>query len=230
MKTLIKIYLCLLFMAGFGINLQAQESIEENIKNARAAFANIASKDAYTDNLAHVDMNILPIGLSKSINNVKITIAITQAAINAKNGYTEFDVYALAETSKNDSLLFGAKGIKLSYEGDIVGDAKLVLLKDKEIHISGDNVILRLLGSFEKLTGEMNGNLTYLEIDCQGFKSLGLAAEVELSKKLCSPVTNEGKPDTAAKARVIGKFQTQVTRFSSVQSASNWAMVFCNFG
>jgi len=220
MKTKIK-KLCLLalvFIGSVSISFAGEsvESIEGDLRKAQEMFALIDANNAYVDKLLSILNGIeLPVGLQKSFNNTRITIAASGGRINPLTNFTEFDFFARVEIGTKDTLFFGAKGIKLSYQGDIIGDAKLVLLKNKDIPIGGGNVIFRLLGSFDMQTGGM-GDLTYIEFDCQGFKGLGLSAEVELSHKLCHPVNEDGKPDTAAKSRVIGKFKTQAQGFDDI--------------
>jgi hypothetical protein len=193
--------------------------IDNALQDAKKIFALLDANNAYIDKLENLLNGIeLPVGLQKSINNTRITIAASGGRINPQNNATELDFFARLEIGTKDTIFFGAKGIKLSYNGDIIGDARLVLLKNQEIPIGGSYVILRLLGSFDMSTGNMN-DLTYVEIDCNGFKSLGLSAEVELSQSLCYPVDKDGRIDTVANKRVVGKFNTQISGLDDILAA-----------
>jgi hypothetical protein len=219
MKAIIKkICLAAFFLTGLTSACLATES-DDNLQKAKEIFSIIDANSAYIDKLENLSHGIeFPVGLQKSINNTRITIAASGGRINPQNNVTELDFFARLEIGTKDTIFFGAKGIKLSYGGDIIGDARLVLLKNKEIPIGGSYVILRLLGSFDIQQGSMN-DLTYVEIDCNGFKSLGLSAEVELSPSLCHPVNSQGIPDTANNARVIGKFKTQISGLDDILAA-----------
>ncbi|MDR2292027.1 MAG: hypothetical protein LBE11_00955, partial [Prevotellaceae bacterium] len=188
-------------------------------QDAKKIFALVDANNAYIDKLENLLNGIeLPVGLQKSINNMRITVAASDGRIKSRSNITELDFFARIEIGTKDTIFFGAKGIKLSYTGDIIGDARLVLLKNQEIPIGGSYVILRLLGSFDMSSGSMS-DLTYVEIDCNGFKSLGLSAEIELSPSLCHPVNDKGVPDTSHNSRVIGKFKTQISGLDDILAA-----------
>jgi hypothetical protein len=213
MKTMKKICLMAFMIIGSAFISYAAE-VDDALKKAKEVFAVIDANNAFIDKLENLANGIeLPVGLQKSINNNRITIAASGGRIKSLNNVTELDFFARIEVGNRDTIFFGAKGIKLSYSGDIVGDARLVLLKNKEIPVGGGNVIFRLLGSFNMESGAMN-DLTYMEIDCTGFKSLGLSAEVELSPKLCRKVNNDGKVSDST--RVIGKFNTQISGLDDI--------------
>ncbi|MDR2065464.1 MAG: hypothetical protein LBP85_07145 [Prevotellaceae bacterium] len=219
MKAIIK-KLCLSAIMLIGLSaVSFSAEIDDALINAKKVFALIDANNAYIDKLENLLNGIeFPVGLQKSINNTRITIAASTGKIKSRSNVTELDFFARIEIGTKDTIFFGAKGIKLSYSGDIIGNARLVLLKNQEIPIGGHYVILRLLGSFDMSTGNTN-DLTYVEIDCNGFKSLGLSAEVELSPALCHPVNDKGKVDTSNNARVIGKFKTQISGLDDILAA-----------
>jgi hypothetical protein len=196
----------------FCITAHSQEATNVDLKKANECMAGIEAKNSFTDNLNHVDMNILPVGIKKSINNMEVTLAVNSAEVYTD--YTELAVFLRIKIpEKNTTLMFGAKGIRLSHEGDIVGDAKLLLMSNIEIPVSGNNVILRLKGNYDQKT-EKSDDLTYATIDCQGLKGLGVAAEVELSKDLCTYVNGDGTINASKK--VIGSFQTQIDNWTDL--------------
>ena len=203
-----------LFLVFFSVNSTfGQSMISENMKNAQEAFARMDAKDAYTDNLNHVDMNMLPSGFKQTINNMDVTVAISGAEFHPDHTSLEAFLRVVIPGDKKKTFFFGAKDIRLSLGGDIIGDAKLVLLEDLDIPMSGENIILRLKGGFDKKTGQ-SANLTYASIDCKGLKAIGLSAEVELSSKICYPVNAYG--DSIPGAKVVGQFQTEIENWNDI--------------
>ncbi|NDW09743.1 hypothetical protein, partial [Dysgonomonas sp. 520] len=190
----------------------SQENIEANKKKAQACFARLDAQNSYTDNLNRVDMNILPSGIRQTINNMGVTLAVHSAEFFPE--YTSLGIFLRLEVpNREEALLFGAENIKLSHDGDIIGDAQLTLMSDIEIPFSGKNVILRLKGNYDGKTGQTDG-LTYVSIDCKGFKELGVSAEVELSRKLCLPIDANGNVKSGEKVK--GAFRTQVSDWSDI--------------
>ena len=211
MKTIRKICLFAVLLISFTAILSGQDYVNERMKAAKEVFAAEDEASTFVDNLNHVDMTALPIFVRKTVGNVRVTIALS--SIEAHPQYEMASIFAKIEIGTKDTIFFGATGIKFTYEGDIIGDARLSLFGDKEKPICGGNVILRLKGSFDENTGQST-DLTYITIDCNGFKDLELAAEIELSPKLCSPVKANGTVDR--KGKVIGKFQTHIERFDDI--------------
>jgi hypothetical protein len=201
--------LCLMLIAS--TKSFSQDVILENIKNAQACFARVDAANNYKDNLNQADMNSLPMGIKQTVNNMDITIAVNSAEFFLE--YTKLSAFVRIVIPNKKTLFFAADNIKLSHDGDIIGDARLNLLGDIEIPISGNNLLLRLKGSYDNQTGQ-SGNLTYVEIDCKGFKELGLSAEVELSPDLCSPVDDEGR--VIEDKKVTGQFQTRIENWDDI--------------
>jgi hypothetical protein len=206
--------LLLLFVAVFPVQgIFSQTVISDNIKNAQASFAQLDAQNSYKDDLNHVDMNRLPSGFKQTINNMEVTVAVSGAEFYAE--YTSLSTFLRIKIPGENSkmLFFGAENIKLSHDGGIIGDARLVLLSDIEIPISDGNILLRLKGDFNKKTGQSK-DLSYVTIDCKGFKQLGVSAEVELSPQLCYPVDVKG--DSILSGKVIGKFQTEIEDWNDI--------------
>ncbi|NDV67915.1 hypothetical protein D0T66_03265, partial [Dysgonomonas sp. 25] len=185
---------------------------EDARQRAVAVFDHLDTQNAYRDSLNRVDMNMLPSGYSQSINNMQVSFAVYEAEFFPE--YTSISAFLriVMPAKENRELFFAAKDIKLSHDGDIIGDAKLTLLSDIEIPISGGNVILRLKGDFNKKTG-VTSDLTYASIDCKGLKGLGISAEVELSNKLCYKAGTTGD---STQHKVIGKFQTEIENWNDI--------------
>ncbi|NDV79476.1 hypothetical protein [Dysgonomonas sp. 511] len=212
MNLLTRLFLLSGFLFFFQY-LSGQTTITENIKNAQAVFARLDAQNEYKDDLNHVDMNRLPSGFNATVNNMDVTIAVSGAEFYPE--YTALEAFLRIKIpgEKGRTLFFGAKDIKLSHDGDIIGDAKLNLLQDIEIPVSGGNLLFRLKGDFDRETGQSR-NLTYASIDCKGLKALGLTAEIEISPKLCYPVNAKG--DSIPNKKVIGRFQTEIEDWNDI--------------
>ncbi len=190
---------------------QATTQKPEEYRKAVETFYKLDQSNNFTESLAYADMNVLPMGIKQTLSNIEVTIAVSD--MRWETNYSELTVFARVKIPQDDKLLFfGAQGIKLSHNGDIIGDASLVLMGDISIPINGNSAALTLKGSFDKNTGRAK-ELTYVSIDCQGFKEMGIAAEVEFPESLLQPVDTSG---TAAPGRVKGGFKTIVKDWNDI--------------
>lgn len=170
------------------------------LDEAKSALQRLTDEGQFVNRLDPSNVhNITPIGLRHTMGNTTVTLAVSKVR-NMKE-YCSIDVYARVflpsrdVNSPEDSipLFFGAEGIKLSKDGDIVGDAKLALLQDIRIPVLDNNATLVLKGG-------MNGrgamaDLTYAYLSCQGIQSFGLAVDVEFDKSLIQTVGEDGSPN-----------------------------------
>lgn len=194
---------------------------------ARAASSvnEVEAQQRYVDFLAPSDLNRLPLGMKKKIGNTTVKIAVSNAVFT--NRYAELTVYAKIEipqhnsgnvgsstTTANDkkTIFFGVKGLKLSKDGGIIGDAKLVLLGDYTIPLSGDKSSLVLKGGFDMNTGQA-ADKTYITIDCNGFKELGLAADVAFPRSMLIPTDAQGNQIAG---NVKASFSTVVSNWNDI--------------
>lgn len=146
--------------------------------------------------------NNLPMGIRHTMGNTTVTLAVSK--VRSMKEYCSMDIFARifipskSADSPEDSipLFFGAEGIMLSNDGDIVGDARLVLLQDVEIPIFDNNAKIILRGGISN-SGQM-ADLTYANISCQGVTGFGIAADVEFSKSIMQTVSEDGKPNGGA--------------------------------
>ncbi|MCL5244263.1 hypothetical protein M4I21_00475 [Cellulophaga sp. 20_2_10] len=196
---------------------------------AAAVLEEIDLNDTWVNTLSNNDIVTLPVGIKTTVSEVDYAIGIAKATIH--KDYTELTVFArvrLPQTDDNGDpleIFFGANNVKLSHDGGIFGDANLVLLGDVQIPFNAGNWLLELKGGFDYKTGNTD-NLTYVTIDCNGVKEMGLAAEVQFSRNLIIPVTDLGEPEEEFKSvkRIDGstaQVDNRVTgKFSMV--ASGW--------
>ncbi|MES2733735.1 MAG: hypothetical protein V4714_18460 [Bacteroidota bacterium] len=153
-------------------------------------------------------------GIKQTISNIEITVAVSD--IRWETNYSELTIFARIKIPQEPKLLFfGAQGIKLSHSGDIIGDASLVLMGDISIPVNGNTAALILKGDFDNISGRAK-ELTYVSVDCQGFKEMGISAELEFPESLMTPMDAKGNP---IPGRVKGAFKTVVKDWNDVMAA-----------
>lgn len=178
------------------------------------AVQKVEEKKSWLDLLMPKDLNELPIGLKRTLNNVTYKLAIS-SIVSHKNHY-ELTVFARVELPQSPGVLFfGASGIKLSRSGKIIGDGKLVLLGDVSIPL-GSGAALVLKGDFSTSNGQTSGDLTYITMDCAGFKEMGIAADVVFPRSMLIPCTPDGDKVADENQLVKGSFQTRVSDWSNI--------------
>ncbi|SFE58691.1 hypothetical protein SAMN05518672_10819 [Chitinophaga sp. CF118] len=180
---------------------------------ARAEFEKIDKDNRYTASLSPDDLNELPIGLFKNVGNTTVTIAVSNAIFYST--YAELTVYAKVQIPQEPrEIFFGLKGLKLSYKGGILGDAKLVLLGDVPIRLGGGTAALVLKGGMDMQTGQ-GLDLTYVTIDCNGFKELGLSADLMFPRSMLVPLKPDGERTTDS-SQVKASFNTVVRDWNDI--------------
>jgi hypothetical protein len=163
---------------------------------AENATKEVESANNYVDYLQPTDIYRLPVGFKKNIGTGSyITIAVSSAIF--KPAYAELTVFARVKIPQLDKpIFFGMQGLKLSYNGGIIGNARLVLLGDVAIPINGNSTALILKGSgFNTSTGTaVADDKTYVSLDCKGFREIGLTADLQFSRNMIIPVNTAGNP------------------------------------
>ncbi len=174
------------------------------LQMANNTFATIDETQNYVDVLSEDVLAELPVAIRpKQISNVSYTVGVAKAVF--KPAYTELILFLKIDTPKG-TLILGAKDIKLSHEGGIVGEAKLSLISKFTMNFDKGKVIATLKGSFENPE-------TYALIDCYGFKELGISADVLFSQGLIHPVDAQGK---AIGGYVSSSFKTVVGDWNDI--------------
>lgn len=212
---------CLLLLLCFSV-AKAGDGDEQYFADSAAiksmaisAVEKVEQSDKWLEMLQPDDLNELPVGLRRTINNITYKIAISSAVFHET--YAELTVFAKVKIPQRDEpLFFGISSLKLSYRGGIVGDAKLVLLGDCHIPIHGGNAMLILKGGFNLQNGQAQSGLTSLTIDCNGFKELSVAAQVEFPRSLLVPCDNSGNKLADTKAKVSAGFDAIITDWNDI--------------
>jgi hypothetical protein len=188
--------------------IDQNDSAKQKIEFARSILAKVRAAQNFIKSIDASSKFELPVGISKSIGGINYDVAIY--AVRLKPLYAELDVVMQVEIPQNGKeLTFMAKGIKLSNQGGIVGDATLQLVGDYGINFSGDKVQLILKGG----TREQLGG-TYATIDCDGFKEIGIDANVIFSRDLLLPENLNGT--IQPEGRVTTSFKSIITNWNDL--------------
>ncbi|WP_233195807.1 hypothetical protein [Aquimarina sp. MAR_2010_214] len=171
------------------------ESVEKGRKEAKAGFEEIEKEEKWVTSFSNEDIQTLPVGVKYIVNEVEYQLGFTKAKFNKE--YTELTVFVRVILPQTDEkgdpkeIFFGANDVRLSHQGGLMGDAKLVLLGDVHIPFNGGNWLLSLKGGFNFKTGGIQ-NKTYVTINCDGVKEMNLEGEVQISRNTLLPVDEKG--------------------------------------
>lgn len=131
--------------------VESETDLNQTEKNiAAAAFDKAKKSGNLTDEFTANNLTQLPIGILENRNSIEYGLVITKARFTPE--YALIDVYARivtpqqGEKNGRKELYFGAQGLKLSYSGGIVGEAKLSMLGDVFIPFNGNEWMLTLEG------------------------------------------------------------------------------------
>jgi hypothetical protein len=181
---------------------------------AEVAIGKVVELNAFVGEINPDGLAVLPVGIQKVVNGTKTILAINK--VNFQPGFVELTAFARVEIPQEPGYLyFGLEGIRLTYSGGIVGEAKLVLLGDVPIRINGGASALILKGS-DSISPQAAGQGTFLSFDCNGFKSLGIAADVEFPRTLLIPVDDQGKRYESPEKRVKASFSAIASDWSDI--------------
>lgn len=197
--------------------------VEKEIAIARGALSVVENKNGYSNTINPSELTELPIGVKEVMDNVEYAIVVTKAKFTPE--YALINVYARIITPQQGvdggkkELYFGAEDVKLSYQGKIIGDAKLSLLGNQHIGFNGNEWLITLEGGYINKEGggnSVNEN-TYVVIDCDGIKELALKGNVQISRNVLVPVDlSSGDIIEDDKIRVRGDFAVKATSWNDL--------------
>ncbi|QSE98715.1 hypothetical protein [Fulvivirga lutea] len=142
----------------------------------------VEEQQRFVDQLDETTILDLPVGIKKTIGNIIYTIVIDSIVMLPTRSYlTAYMAFEIPSNGKK--LAFRGTNIEFSKNGGLSGVSRLELLGDHQIGM-GPNSLLIFKGE----------GLTYVEWDCFGFKSFGLDAEIEFSRNMLKPDTENGTP------------------------------------
>ena len=170
---------------------------DKEIGKAIGSFDELEKSGNFSNTINPNELTEFPIGIRENVSNVEYGIVVTKAKFTPE--YAIINVYARIVTPQagaeggKKTLYFGAEGVKLSYNGRIVGDAKLSLLGDINMPFNQNQWMLTLEGGkINKINGESNNDNTYVVIDCDGIKELSLKGNVQISRNVLVPLDDKG--------------------------------------
>ncbi len=180
-------------------NFENNPKADTLVAKAIRAFEAVQKLGNFVDIITGNELLELPVGLSKkdSTSGNSVQLAITQVKFTPQ--YAELKAWGkltIPQKGENGAperdLFFGAEGIKLSHDGALVGDMRLVLLGNQAIPINGDNWLLTLKGGVNLKTDGAFSDQSYVEFDCSGLKSISLEGDVRVSRNVLLPIDNDG--------------------------------------
>lgn len=189
----------LFFLCGtpqfFCLKAMTQKTTNNNlVEAAKTSFDVVIEQGNITTQINPNELTELPIGLIENKNSVEYGIVVTKVVFTPT--YALIDAFARIRTPQHGvsggkmDLYFGAEGIKLSYGGQIIGDAKLSLLgNDIQMPFNNNKWMLTLeAGNINNSTGNVEDSNTYVVIDCKGIKELSLKGNVQISRDVLLPL------------------------------------------
>lgn len=195
-RSLLFIIFSSLFVhVSFSQNVSSNDSIQIEKQKAIDLFQKIDDLKQYVDQLNLNQLNTLPIGVKKTIANTDCILAVSK--ITYHDTYAELDLYAKVNMVQGGgkTLFFGAKGIKMSYEGQIVGTDTLTLLGNIDITIDKNGTKLVLKGGFDSKTGKSE-NLTSVAVSCKGIEEFKITADLVFPTSLLRKVDSNRQVTT----------------------------------
>ncbi|MDO4228209.1 MAG: hypothetical protein Q4C98_00175 [Capnocytophaga sp.] len=189
------IYSMLLFLViAFDVNAQDTDATSSQEQQQAAS---VFAKGKWTSSLTSEQLTELPVGIRENKNSVEYALLMTKARFTPQHAL--IDLYARitvpdanSSTGKRE-LYFGAKEVKMSYQGQLFGDVKLILLGSVGIQF-GDNWSLRLQGGhFDKETGNSQEGKTFVVVNCDGVKEISLHGKLRISDQIVVPLDANGK-------------------------------------
>lgn len=177
--------------------------------NAAGVFQEIITHNRLVDDFSSLgkgEASNLPIGIAKKIHNLPFTLAVTK--IKFYNRYGEADLLLkLNIPQKSSSLIFGATGVKISYDGNLVGDVKLSLLSSLPVSLGKAGKFV-LKGDYDMKTGSGKSD-TYVVLECNGdIKEISVDGELILNPEIfetvqrADSITTDKTVKTDFKARI----------------------------
>ncbi|WP_181871956.1 hypothetical protein [Bergeyella zoohelcum] len=188
---------------------------------AIGAFSELDKSNRYVERINPNELTEFPIGIKENKSNVEYSIVVTKAVFTPEyaliNAYARISTPQMGAEGEKKTLYFGAEGIKLSYGGRIIGDAKLSLLGNIHIPFNQNQWLLTLEGGkINKNTGESVNDNIYVVMDCDGVKELSLKGNVQISRNVLVPINGNGDIDNNPKNRVRGDFAIKASDWNDI--------------
>ncbi len=180
-----------------------------NVDKARATLTAIKDGAKFVQKFDGKSLVDLPIGMEQKFDDTDVIIGIS--SVRVYPSYTALEVFV--ELNRKDwptSLIFYAPEIKFSQKGGLKGPSKVGLLGNMVLPVEEGKSKLVLRRASYDPTLKVFTEGTFLQFDCDGFQSLGIDADLVLSREWVVPYIpsqNVINPN----GRVKGNFTTEIT-------------------
>ncbi len=201
MKKLLNLLILLLIL----INAKANNTPSlfadtAEIAKAHSLVQQVIEEGRFISSFAEAVSITLPQGIKKSVGDRDFIIVIE--SIEATKDGAKLTMYASLEVPNSErKIAFRGKDINFS-PGGFTGGGKLELMGDQNVPL-GKNMLL-------VLKGPAQNNKTYIECDCNGYKSMSLQGEIQFSREKLIPIGADGKESTNKNERVTAPFETSL--------------------
>ncbi|HAS38822.1 MAG TPA: hypothetical protein DCS93_00015 [Microscillaceae bacterium] len=139
----------------------------------------------------------LPIGIKREIGNSQYIVLVDSISVD-RNGNARLNTYMSITTPEGKKLAFEGS-MQVSAEGGLVGEARLKLLVDVPLKFA-KGVLLNV-----------KANETYVSVDCNGFKELGLKGELTFTN-----LVEDSKDGTPGDKPIVTTFSTVVRSWTDL--------------
>jgi len=179
--------------------INSVDSISTYVQRAHSLFEKITTESRFTQLINAEVAQDLPVGINKEIAGYDYLIGIDSIYFTPERSYIV--AYMSLAIPTTDSRLAFRGVIPFTKAGGIEGVGKLTLLENLPVNLS-EKIGLHFLAE--------NGK-TFIEFDCNGFVSMSIDAEIEFSRDLIVPESENGQ--ILQDGRVKANFQ--VTNIAS---------------
>ncbi len=173
-----------------------------DIQRANELFELVTRENRLTNFLSDGSLASLPIGIDQEIGGRRYIIVIDSMVITPEAAYLV--AYMSLDIPQSDQrLAFKGSNIRFTRGGGLTGDVRLELLEDFSFEFNNNT----------QLTFKSENAGTFVEWDCNGFKSLGVSAEVQFSRDYLVPDNEDG---SVGEGRVAGSFSTTINDWNDL--------------
>jgi hypothetical protein len=186
------------------MSLRAQHSPDELVKHIQQLQQTVQLRKSMVSSLRPDRPHELPIGIASG-NDDRPAILIDELVLYPD--HAEFKAYAALKIPGSPDAIYLAtpNPVALTYNGGLLGTARMELVKERNI---------KLPGAGDAVFTVKSGN-TFLEFNCSGFKQAGLGVAFELPSKL---IPADGSP-----GRVKGSFAAVFSDLNNILAECNIA-------
>ena len=164
------------YSQDIGVPAYDNSLLDDQRQKIHEQYNYLLEEDRFTDHLDLEETIDFPIGIRKKIGNIDYIIAIDSIVITPQFAFLNASM-SLGIPQSDERIAFRGTDIKFTHDGGLAPGARLELVGNYRIATPGRKVDLLL-----KETD------TYVEWDCDGFKSFGINGGLAFSRELVEPI------------------------------------------